>query len=190
MIYPDDYLNQFCLSLGLDPENSADMAQVSFLMNSAMMIADNYCQRHFAYAVSTEKFVINATKTIQLKRYPITQVESITYVSGVEVADYILDEETGIVIFNQEAVKTQIEVVYAGGFDPIPPDVLLALQSAVKKLYSNSLGESGQDIRRMQSPDVGMVEYFDHSAYESSFGMPIRFGEMFNLLLPYRVYSA
>jgi hypothetical protein len=191
MIYPDDYLNQFCLSLGLDPENSADSSQVSFLMTSALLIADNYCHRHFNYEAScSEKFIINASKTVQLKRFPVTGVESITYVSGVEIADYLLDEITGIVIFSQEAVETQIEITYSGGFDPIPADVLLALQSAVRKLYSSSQGDSGQSIRKMQAPDVGLIEYFDNSSFQTASGMPVRFGEMFNLLEPYRVYSA
>lgn len=190
MTYPDDYLDQFCYALGLNPRNSADAGRVTNYMNSAMAIVDQYCHRNFAFVENcTERFIVNATKTLQVKRFPLTAIDSITYVNGLEVSNYLFDAESGIVVFNQDAIQTQVEITYSGGFDPIPPDVLLALQGVCRKLLSDENGDSNQSVRRIQTPDVGMVEYFDQSPFMTASGLNIRFGEYFHLLEPYRVYS-
>jgi hypothetical protein len=189
MIYPDDYLDQFAMSLRVDTNDTSKMSQLTMLMNSAMTIIENYCHRKFILQADQEKFVLDETKTIRLRRFPIASVESVVYANGMELNDYLLDAESGTIVFAERVFNSEVLVSYTGGFDPIPPDVLLALQSVVRKTFNEVTGDTGQAIRRMQSPDLGLVEYFDNSAFQTASGMAVRFGEMFNLLDPYRVYS-
>jgi hypothetical protein len=189
MIYPDDYIDQFALSLRVDTSDSVKIDQLKMLMNSAMAIIENYCHRKFALQADQEKFVIDETKSIQLKRFPIQTIESIVYANGIELTDYLFDAESGSAVFHERVFNSEVMVSYTGGYDPIPPDVLIALQAVVRKTFNEITGDTGQAIRRMQSPDLGLVEYFDNSSFQTASGMAVRFGEMFNLLDPYRVYS-
>jgi len=188
MIYPNDYIDQFALSLNIDQNDTSKMDQLTMLMNSAMTIIENYCHRKFTREQTQESYIIDETKAIQVQRFPIESVESVVYASGMELTKYFVDKNAGVIKFHEQIFDSEVMVSFTGGFDPLPPDVLLALQAVVRKTLLDLQGGMGQAIRRMQSPDLGLVEYFDNSAFQTASGMPVRFGEMFNLLDPYRVH--
>lgn len=161
-------------------------------MDATLSVIENYCQRKFLFRESeVEQQFINNSNKIQLKRFPINHINSITLSSGIELENFLIDYDSGIIYLDQYVNMSEIIIDYDGGFVTFPPELMIVFLSVFKKFWGDMNGSGSQTaIKRMSVPDVGTIDYYDDSEYSVSPNMNIRFGEYFNLLDSYKVTLA
>ena len=142
----------------LDPKLQAGL-------DTALALAETYCNRRFAYAAETVAFTHIRSGVLQLSRYPIEQVSNVANDSGsINTNSYHFIGGTGQIIFDGYQGGHQVSVTYAGGYKVLPPDLLLALWGIFGQVYGsmNAAGggaPSGQVVQSITVPDVGTVRY-------------------------------
>lgn len=109
---------------------------------------------------------------IRLRAWPVESLTAIT-VNGeaLELTWVKLDKRTGHLVA-PGCYYVSVTTTYTGGFDPMPPDLELALWMVAAQLYPSTLSAAGADmgqtVRRVTTPDVGTVEYSVGAAGETT----------------------
>ncbi len=110
-------------------DTTAD-AVLSGLLARVADEAERYCNRVFELTSEAVEEICSGGSTIQLKRYPIVEIDSVEYLSGVasgvvewtaiDNSNYYADSETGLLIPTLGAFPDglrNIRVTYRGGWD-------------------------------------------------------------------------
>jgi uncharacterized phiE125 gp8 family phage protein len=156
------------LSIG---NNSKDVTLKRYITSASAMAAQ-YCNRVFPAETITEQFwaardrwprIINGTiAALQLQRYPIQSVTSVTEnaVVLVQDTDFKIDPANGQLIrldingYPKPWPSYPIVVVYVGGFATIPVDV----QDAVIRMVTSRWASKGRDKNLRQENVPGVIE--------------------------------
>ena len=137
-------------------------ASVQLSLDTALALAETYCNRKFTYAAETATFHYPFAQVLQLSRYPLEQVVSVTSdTTTIERSTYQAVLGAGQVKSSGWMSGNSIDVTYAGGYKILPPDLLLALWGIFDKVWAASSGGAVGDriVNSIQIPDVGTVKY-------------------------------
>ena len=139
--------------------------QLQVGLDTALALAELYCNRKFSYTAETATFTHPRSSVLQLSRYPIEQVSNVANDSGaVSTANYHVIFSLGQIVFDGYSGGHKVMVTYSGGYKVLPPDLLLALWGIFGQVYGsmNAAGggaPSGQVVQSITVPDVGTVRY-------------------------------
>jgi hypothetical protein len=145
--------------------------QLNVAIGAALSLAEKYCDRQFLYFAETARFYYTGSTSLQLRRYPLEQVVSITDTqnnSVIAATDYKVHLGAGLILFSGWRTATEIDVSYAGGYKTLPDDLELALWSIFDNVWAaipgggltvGSAAGSGGVIKSIDVPDVGKIMY-------------------------------
>jgi hypothetical protein len=156
-------------------------AMVQLCLDSALDLAEQYCDRKFMLASETATITHSHGDTISLPRYPLVQVNSVSDDNGVAVGSttYHVINDTGQIVFDTRAPAWhQVQVSYQGGYTTLPAGLELALWLAFDAVWAATPGAgkaagsgpavaAGGAIKSIASPDIGTISYFDPNASSS-----------------------
>jgi hypothetical protein len=129
-------------------------------IDTALAVAEAYCDRKFTLADDIEVFVHPFAHALLLHRYPVEDVQSI---SGFSHSDnYHVDKPGGRIIIDGVTNDHVVTVTYKGGYDPLPPDLELALWMVFDNIWpmvSGTGSTTGDRISSVTVPDVGTIRY-------------------------------
>lgn len=179
------------LRLG-SPATVAD-AVIQAGLNTALAVAERYCDRTFMYQAETARFYYWTGAALQLPRYPVEQVIKMTGTNT--TTTYKLHHQAGQLEFPRQVHFEDVSITYAGGYKTLPLDLELALFLIFDNVYQSqqptggagaSVGGSGA-ITSITVPDVGRLSFADPNAGSSSSGgVGLIPGTAIDLLAPYR----
>ena len=176
--------------LGITGTTQDALLQVA--LDTSMALAERYCDRKFAYAAETVKFMHFAGRTMFLPRYPIEQVLTSTGLPSETKVHHRL----GTIEFHGEQFIEDASISYAGGYKVLPDDLELGIWMILDQVWPSvsqtgggSTSVGGGAITSISVPDVGTLR-FDSGASGSSGGGLGAVGLIpaisINLLDPYR----
>lgn len=123
-------------------------------LDTALAMAERYCDRRFAYAAETARFYHFQGDTLFLPRYPIEAVISTSGLPDIKVHHRLGTLELPGFSAVEEAV-----VSYSGGYQVYPPDLELALWGIFDNVYPALSGAAPAAVDSVTIPDVGTIRY-------------------------------
>jgi hypothetical protein len=188
----------------------APSATVQVYIDAASRSVEKYCNRIFLSDTVSERYVINQSQRIYLRRTPVTDIsrvaiyqqadpvkaDSCGYVNSYDSIDtnltetkldidleYNLEPNTGVLTFlNTYVLGLQYfyKVEYTGGYESCPEPVKLAIAQIASGMYSSARYDDS-----LQSEKIG-----DYSYSRSNFNSSLSHKHPASLLLaPYTRYS-
>ena len=159
----------------------AQTALIQPMLDTAMALAETYCNRKFDYANEVESMPQPVLrKSLSLRRYPLESVTSIVQAHGaVDITEWHLDKDSGLVHLHGWHGSHEMTVTYKGGYSVLPFDLELALWQIFHGLWAStpgagtSLGSSGgalDGIKSIALPDVGTLSFFEGGSATASSG--------------------
>ena len=173
-------LNDAKTRKGILPADTTKDAILQVALDTALALAETYCNRRFMYASEVATFHYPCSQSLQLNRYPLEQVVDITPVGQGAIGT---DQYQAILGAGQ--IKSlgwlsakQIDVVYAGGYKVLPADLELALWMMFDEVWAGIPGgglavggvSSADVIKRITLPDVGSIDLDTGSSKNSGGG--------------------
>lgn len=167
-------------------------------IDTAIAVAERYCDRNFLYKSETARFYYYTGEALHLPRYPIEQVASTT---GMNNATYKVHHTSGQLEFAGQVHFEEATVTYAGGYRVLPADLELALWLIFDNVMASldpaaggaSVGGVGA-ITSISVPDVGTIRMDVGGAAASAATGGAAFGMIpaysVALLDPYRYMKA
>lgn len=184
----------------LDLQDPAKVALVPLVIDSALAIAETYCDRSFMEQDTVETVVPVYGNTIKVRRFPIESVNTISSIHGGTVADYHVDKRAGVVYLDGRGFWHEATISYKGGFSILPPDLEIALWLIFDAVWSATPGagkafgattSSGTGaIKSVSTPDAGSITYFDPTTSAASSAGAFLPADAVALLDPYRRLDA
>ena len=160
-------LNDAKTRQGILPADSTKDTILQVALDTALALAETYCNRRFMYATETATFHYPFSQSLQLNRYPLEQVVGI-----VPVGQVAIGTDQYQVILGAGQIKSlgwlsakQIDVTYAGGYKTLPADLELALWMIFDSVWALIPGggagtsAAGQGIESITIPDVGTIRF-------------------------------
>ena len=160
-------LNDAKTRKGILPADATKDAILQVALDTALALAETYCNRRFMYASETATFHYPYSQSLQLNRYPLEQVVGIVPVGQVAIGG-----DQYQVILGAGQIKSlgwlsakQIDVTYAGGYKVLPADLELALWMIFDQVWATLPGggagtsAAGQGIESITIPDVGTIRF-------------------------------
>ncbi len=145
--------------------------QLQAALDTALAIAEKYCDRKFMYAAETASFYMVKAQALKLYRYPVEQIVSITDTSGgttFGTDTYKAHLASGTILFDGWHSAREVDVSYAGGYKTLPADLELALWDVFSSVWSLTPGWGASAgtgapvagaIKSITVPDVGKIDY-------------------------------
>ena len=146
--------------IGLLATDTTKDAELNAAIETAISIAERYCNRFFGYGDQTETFIHKYGHAIQLHRIPVTAVKDM----NPEYSHHI-DAESGLIHFDHTVAEHSFVINYTGGFSPdtLPADLEWALLSIFDGTYASMSGGGSTvaagAIESITIADVGTVRY-------------------------------
>ena len=143
--------------------SNAALIQTAF--DTALAVAERYCDRQFLYAADKATFVHPFAPALQLSRYPLEQIVTVTGDNSASITDYHMEAGTGRVVLDSWAHGHQIKVDYAGGYKTLPADLELALWMVFDTIWAQVSspggggGAAAGGISSVSIPDVGTLRF-------------------------------
>lgn len=109
MIYTIEFFRE---RIGLASADASQDDDINAALSAAYGYAEIYCDRKFEWSADTEIFTHFYGDTISLRRYPITQINSI---DGTELS-YHYSVQDGLLYFDGVARSHEITIDYEGGY--------------------------------------------------------------------------
>ena len=134
-------------------------------LDTALALAETYCNRKFMFQADSGTFVHDGGHVLQLPRYPIEQITSVSYDTSTAIAtNYHSRNESGQIVFDGYQGGHVITVAYSGGYKVLPADLLLALWGIFGQVYGSMSASGGgapigQVVQSITVPDVGTIRY-------------------------------
>ncbi len=158
-------------------------------INTALAVAERFCDRKFSYASETVKFYHFFGDTLFLPRYP---VESIVTSTGLPT-QYKVHHRLGIIELHSPQEIEEASISYTGGYKVLPDDLELALWGIFDNLWPSVKGGASQvaagAIDSISIPDVGTIRYNNNAgsgAGSSNANSGGVYGTFFSILETYR----
>ena len=170
-------------------------AQVQAALDTAVAIAENYCGRKFTYAAEMASFYYPWGASLQLLRYPLEQVVSVTHTKNSQaITNYKANLSAGLVEFNGHVAGEQIDVSYAGGYKTFPADLEYALWHLFDDTWAGMSGQGGgggsSAVESVTLADVGTVRFASGGAPTGGGVAALGLGKAFNILDAYILREA
>ena len=144
-------------------------AALQACLDTALAVAEKYCDRQFMYAADSASFYYPYQMGLQLTRFPLEQVTSVLGSNGNSYLNFKMNKPTGQVLFAGAIGSDQIDVTYAGGYKTLPADLELALFTVFDNLWQTTPGwgapagggvaTAGGAIKSVAIPDVGTIQF-------------------------------
>ena len=178
------------IRIGLQPDDDSKDLLIEQAYMAALAMCETFCDRWFEFKVGqVEQFGPTRTRSLLLRRYPVLQVTSIVTGMGesLPLTNYSLLQEAGIVMGVAPWLVTwtapvpgiwmpgdpAYTVTYDGGFDPLPPDLSLAVALGFDAVWYATPGAGalpGQANLPVKSVSVVGVGSMDFDASGSGSG--------------------
>ena len=177
--------------LGITGSDS-DVKIARWIVSASDAIA-RACLRVFASeTISETLFLDQSLESIVLRRYPVTSIATVTLDGTVlDPAEYIVDPETGILIYlisgeKAKWVGSKVGITYVAGYNLTtltPP----SLSQACLALVAHQNSSEGRDpmAKRVEIPDVMTVDYWVGGSGAAGELPP----EVVSLVQPYRKWA-
>jgi len=163
----------------LDLTDPSKIALLQPALDAAQAIAERYCDRWFDEADETEEIIPVHLGAVQVKRYPIATVASITAAHGGVIGEKHIDKPAGLIYLDGGIGSHDVSVTYHGGYATLPPDLELALWLIFDGIWPQfnlpvtggavTPGGTGA-IASVSIPDVGTIRFDNGSSASSSAG--------------------
>jgi hypothetical protein len=146
--------------IGLLATDTSKDTELTAAMNTALAIAERYCNRFFAFGNQTETFVHKFGSAVQLHRIPVTSISEMSPEHA-----YHIDADAGLIHFDHTAADHSFVIKYIGGYDvdSLPADLEWALYSIFDGTYASMSGGGATvaagAIESITIADVGTVRY-------------------------------
>ena len=118
---------------------NADDVALQGSLDTALALAEKYCDRFFMYASQRAKFYHVHGSSLQLRRFPVDQVIAFTPAGDQHKVHHV----TGVIEFHRPSVIEEVVIDYSGGYKVLPPDLELALWQLFDSVW-NSMSNAGQ----------------------------------------------
>lgn len=135
--------------LGLPADDTSQDVQLTTALNVSLAMAENYCDRRFAFVREVARFPLNNWPQLLVRRYPIARVYALRLPPDgheADVSELQLHHEHGIVYMRGcgwgGAYRTSdaVELDYEGGFKVLPADLEFALWLVFDQVWSSTPG--------------------------------------------------
>jgi len=142
--------------------SNAALIQTAF--DTALAVAERYCDRQFLYAADKATFVHPFASALQLSRYPLEQIVTVTGDNSASITDYHMEAGTGRVVLDSWAHGHQIKIGRQGLIAACVVDLELALWMVFDTIWAqvSSPGGGGAaagGISSVSIPDVGTLRF-------------------------------
>jgi hypothetical protein len=152
--------------------------EIQLALDTALSVAENYCDRKFMFESSVvEDFIFKTNESFAVERYPIDKINSSENESGQAVTDnlYTVDQDAGLVRFAKGYPNQSFTVNYDGGYKVLPLDIELALWSIFDKIWAMTQSSTGGGvvvggIESVAITGVGSVKYSSGSSGDDAIG--------------------
>lgn len=148
------------LKIRIGVTDTSKDVNLTFAMELVIALLEDYLDRKLSKADDTEKFIHFAASVVSLHRYPLHSIASI---SGSN-EKFHWSEVTGLVHFDHHVTAHELTVVYNGGFETLPQDLIFAALQLFDAIWDDVDGGSSSSvaagsISRITLQDVGTVSY-------------------------------
>ena len=182
------------------PDNSFD-ALINVGLNTALAIAEKYCDRTFMQATETAKYYDTLSSEIMLPRYPITTLISMSEDGkSIDAGSFKVHGTGGYIDFFNQRYFKELDITYTGGYTVLPADLELALWMIFDIIWAQLPGggatagavSASSVVKSINVPDVGTVQFDTSASATSGAGGANQFlnGTIISLINPYRQVSA
>ena len=152
--------------------------EIQLALDTALSVAENYCDRKFMFESSVvEDFIFKTNESFAVERYPIDKINSSENESGQAVTDnlYTVDQDAGLVRFAKGYPNQSFTVNYDGGYKVLPLDVELSLWSIFDKIWAMTQSSTGGGVvvggmESVAITGVGSVKYSSGSSGDDAIG--------------------
>lgn len=167
--------------IGLVPGDASRDAQLAAAWGQAIALCETYCDRKLEKATDTEE-LWPARGSLLVRRYPIESVTSITDASGtvLESSAYQVIDLAGIIVRAGAMMGgggAPLEVVYVGGYEPLPKDLEFAVLAAFDAVWAATPGwgavsgaQSVGAVQKISIVGVGSLDLADSASSAASAG--------------------
>lgn len=165
----------------LDVEGDSQDASIAAALNVSLAVAENYCDRRFAFVREVARFPLNAWPVLMVRRYPIARVYGLTMPPNdtpVDVSGLEIHHEFGQVFLQgcgcafAGGARGSMALDYEGGFKVLPADLEQALWFIFDQVWAANPGMGGDSAAATggvrQFAIDGMSLTFDTSASEQA----------------------
>lgn len=131
--------------VGLDENDNSQDAAINAIMETAIAMAESYCDRKFQIADDSEIFVHVAGYSISLRRFPVNSIASVEAIENTGTPPpYHAYMDRGIIFFDGRLYTHQIEVSYNAGYGPttVPADLQWSIYRMFDVLWSAEQGNA------------------------------------------------
>ena len=153
-------------------------AALQACLDTALAVAEKYCDRQFMYAADSASFYYPYQMGLQLTRFPLEQVTSVLGSNGNSYLNFKMNKPTGQVLFAGAVGSDQIDVAYSGGYKTLPADLELALFTVFENLWyatpgwgapaGGGVSTAGGAIKSVAIPDVGTITFSEKDSASTS----------------------
>ncbi len=168
--------------IGLASNDATKDAQLTVAINTAIALAEQHCNRKFGQVDGVISLYHVMSNTLQLPRYPINTLTSIT-ADGVVITERHVNYDTGLIMLDGFIVAHEIEVDVDAGYATYPADLELAFWMVFDAIWpavsgSVAAAASSGPIKAIRSNGAS-VEYDTSGGAVSGFasstagGLPI-----------------
>jgi hypothetical protein len=131
-------------------------------MSAALALAENYCDRQFIYAASTEQTFYNLEqRALYLRRYPLVSITTLS--PQPEVGTYQVDNNAGKIIFTGQPFYESFTVTYEAGYSTLPADLELGLWEIFDMVWATNYAADNSvqlgAVKKKTIVGVGSIEY-------------------------------
>ncbi|RLC00591.1 MAG: hypothetical protein DRH90_18115 [Deltaproteobacteria bacterium] len=164
--------------IGLESSDASRDTDIQTASDTALALMAIYCDRYFDELIGgTEIFTHVSGETLGLKRYPVTQIQSMVDSNTNDVSAYHLGELTGIIHFDVPGRFHELTVVTDAGYaeGEFPDDLMVAYYQIFDQqmLAIETGGQSASNIESVTVADVGTVRYGSTDASSGSYVPPL-----------------
>jgi hypothetical protein len=148
--------------IGLDPADTSRDDEITAVFAASIEALESALDRRLPLGVYTEQFTHAPGPTLSLSAYPVRLEQPVLVtVDGIDVPGHV-DPATGLLYLDAYSREHTLLVVYTGGFDPLPPTLLMAVFSVFDIIAAQSakVVQPGGEVKAL-SLDGARVEYFD-----------------------------
>lgn len=144
--------------IGLSPTDTTQDFLLQTSLDTALALAEKYCDRFFLQATESVKFYHTHYDKFQLRRYPIQVVNKVS-----EAGDFKVHGTVGWLEFDRPVIAEELQIDYVGGYAVLPNDLELALWGIFDNVYANFTASGGAtvsgSIKKLAITGVGSVDY-------------------------------
>ena len=141
--------------LAVTPENDILLGKY---LDLTLAVVEQYLDRLIMYGDDDVEVIFHHGHTIQLKRFPIKNIRSMT-----GSYKYELHNDVGLIVFDREVANQRIEIEYSGGYLDLPMDLEMGLWITFDYMYalgsSSSASAASVAVESVTIQGVGTVRF-------------------------------